>query len=152
MAEINNPSLRIEDELKKHGTYATNTVGISMRPLFKTHRDAVFLSAPEREIRKYDVVLYTDDTDRYILHRVIGVRDGFFIIRGDNTYMKERVPRERVIAYMVSFTRCGKHHKIEERGYKFYSRFWNFIYPFRWILHKFRSLVRKIIKNKPTKH
>lgn len=146
MADINNPSERIEDELQKHGTYATNTLGVSMRPLFRTHRDAVFLSVPDRKIKKYDVVLYTDNLDRYILHRVIKVRAGDFIIRGDNTYVKEYVPRERVIAYMISFTRGGKHHKIDEFGYKFYSRFWNFIYPLRWFLHKLRSLVRKIIK------
>lgn len=146
MQDVNKPSLSIEDELEKHGTYATNTLGTSMQPLFKTHRDAVFLSAPDRKIKKYDVLLYRDPCERYILHRVIGIRDDCFVIRGDNTFKKEYVPRERVIAYMVSFTRKGKHHKVDEFGYKLYSRFWNYIYPFRWLWLKFRSLIRKIIK------
>ena len=98
----NTVSKRIEDELDKHGTYATNTVGVSMRPLFKTRRDVVVLKTPDRRIKKYDVVMYVDSADRYILHRVIGERDGVYVIRGDNTFKKEYVPKNRVIAY----TRC----------------------------------------------
>lgn len=146
MQNINKPSLSIEDELEKHGTYATNTLGTSMKPLFKTHRDAVFLAVSDKEIKKYDVLLYRDPANRYILHRVIAIKDGILVIRGDNTYKKEYVPKESVIAVMVSFTRKGKHHKVDEFGYKFYSRIWNLIYPFRWFLHKIRSIIRKIIK------
>lgn len=146
MTDINKPSECIEDELEKHGTYATNTVGTSMYPLFLTHRDAVFLGALDREIKRYDVVLYTNPKGDYILHRVIGIKETHFVIRGDNTYKKEYVPRERVIAYMLSFTRKGKHHKATEFGYKLYSRFWNFIYPVRWLLLKSRVLASKIIK------
>ena len=117
-----------------------------MRPLFKTHRDAVFLSALDREIKKYDVLLYRDSADRYILHRVIGIKGDTLVIRGDNTYKKELVPKERVIAYMVSFTRKGKHHKVDEFGYKFYSRAWNFLYPIRSLCRKLKLLASKIIR------
>ena len=140
----NAASKTIEDELKKHGTYATKTVGVSMKPLFKTHRDAVVLKAADGEMKKYDVVLYTDKLGRYILHRIIGIKEGFYVIRGDNTYVKEYVPKERVIAFMVSFNRKGKHHTTEELGYKLYSRVWNFIYPIRFLFRKFFALARKI--------
>ena len=135
---------RIEDELSEHGTYATNTNGISMRPLFKTHRDVVVLKKLDREIKKYDILLYTDPLGRYILHRVIGMRGDTLVIRGDNTFKKEYVPRERVLAYTVSFNRRGKHHTVDEFGYKLYSRVWNFLYPLRLTVHKFRALIRRI--------
>ena len=137
-------SKTIEDELKKHGTYATNTVGVSMKPLFKTHRDAVVLKAADREMKKYDVVLYTDKIGRYILHRIIGIKEDVYVIRGDNTFVKEYVPKERVIAFMVSFNRKGKHHSTDELGYRIYSRVWNFIYPARFLFNKFLVLVRKV--------
>ena len=137
-------SRRIEDELEEHGTYATNTSGVSMMPLFKTHRDVVVLEAPCRKIKKYDVVLYTDSLDRYILHRVIGIKKDIYVIRGDNTFRKELVPCERVIAYMISFNRKGKHHTVDEAGYKLYSRLWHFIYPIRFLWHKFRAYCGKI--------
>ena len=137
-------SLRIEDELSRHGTWATNTVGVSMKPLFKTHRDVVVLKKNDRELEKYDVALYTNKIGRYILHRVIGKKGDFYVIRGDNTFVKEYVPKNRVIAYMVSFNRNGKHHTTNEVGYKIYVRVWNFIYPIRFVLNKFFAIARKI--------
>ena len=124
-------SQKIEDELSRHGVFATNTVGVSMRPLFKTHRDAVVLKTPDREIKKYDVVLYTHPSGKYVLHRVIGIKDGAYVIRGDNTFVKELVEKERVLAIMLSFNRKGKHHSTDEFGYKLYSRIWHYIYPVR---------------------
>ena len=144
MENGNRAARRIEDELSEYGTYATNTNGVSMRPLFRTHRDAVALKKLDREIKKYDILLYTDPLGRYILHRVIGIRGNTLIMRGDNTFKKEYVPHERVLAYMVSFNRKGKHHTVDERGYKLYSRLWNFIYPLRFVMHKIRSLFGKI--------
>ena len=144
MELLNITSQKIEDEIRERGACATNTQGASMRPLLRAN-DAVFLTELKGDIKKYDVVLYRG-TDKYILHRVIGFKGGHLVIRGDNTYRKEYVPRERVIACMVSFTRKGKRHRVDEFGYKFYSRFWNFIYPLRWLLHKFRSMIRKITK------
>ena len=142
--ENNLPSRRIEDELSEHGNYATNTVGVSMRPLFKTHRDSVVLSSLDREIKKYDVVLYRTPDGKYILHRVIGVREDIFVIRGDNTFVKEHVPKAFVIAYATAFTRKGKKHKTTDLSYRIYSRIWHFIYPVRHLLFKLRGLLSKI--------
>jgi hypothetical protein len=76
-----------ERELKENGVYASITRGVSMRPLFKTHRDVVIVRTPIRPYKKYDVVLYTA-ADKYVLHRIIGKRDGAYVIRGDNTYRR----------------------------------------------------------------
>ena len=142
-SEISNPI----EQLEKHGVYATNTQGKSMRPLFKTHRDAVVLKKIDREIKKYDVVLYTVG-DKYVLHRVIGKKDGMLIIRGDNTYKKEFVSEDGIIAYMISFNRKGKRHTVEDFGYKLYSRVWNFIYPVRFLFRKFILLIKKMFRKK----
>ena len=134
----------IEDELSDYGNYATNTVGGSMRPLFRTHRDAVVLSSLDRDIKKYDIVLYKTSDGKYILHRVIGIKGGVFIIRGDNTFVREYVPKERIIASVTSFNRKGKRRKITDLSYKIYSRVWNFIYPLRFVFFKTRTLLSKI--------
>lgn len=144
MITDNSPSLMIEDELSKYGTYAANTVGTSMQPLFKTHRDVAVLKKLDRTLKKYDVVLYTGASHKYILHRIIGVREDYFVIRGDNTFVKEYVSRDRILAYLVSFNRKGKHHTVDEFGYKLYSRFWNFIYPIRYFMLLLRRVLGKI--------
>ena len=142
--ELSNPI----EQLELYGVYASGTKGKSMRPLFKTGRDAVVLKKVDKEIKKYDVVLYQDRSGKYILHRVIGKKDGVLIIRGDNTFRREYVKEERILAYLISFNRKGKHHDVGDFGYKFYSRVWNFLYPIRFLFYKFKMLVKKIIKKK----
>lgn len=136
-------SYEIEKQLEEYGTYATNTVGPSMRPLFKTHRDVVVLKRVDGALKKYDVALYRID-GKYILHRVIGVRENHYVIRGDNTFIKEYVPKDKILGVMVSFNRDGKHHDVNEAGYKFYSVFWNFIYPIRRAFAAVRRILGKI--------
>ena len=143
----------VENALKNEGVYVSLTSGVSMKPLFKTHRDVVVISPPTRELRKYDVALYTYGDGRYILHRVVGVRDEVYLIRGDNTYKLERVPKARVIGVMTAFNRKGKQYDLSEFSYKFYSRIWNFLYPARYlvwiakrVLSRFKRILIKILK------
>ena len=98
----------VESELKKNGVYASVTSGVSMRPLFKTNRDMVILKRPEAEPRKYDVVLYKVASGRYVLHRIIKVTPDKFIIRGDNTFTLEYVPKDAVLGVLTEFNRKGK--------------------------------------------
>ena len=120
----------VEEQLQKYGSYASNTVGVSMRPLFKTHRDVVIIKRCDGIIKKYDVVLYKRGGE-YLLHRVIGIKEDVFVIRGDNTFTKEYVPRSEIIGVLVGFNRKGKRRNVTDFGYRLYSRFWNFLYPIR---------------------
>ena len=135
----------LEGELERYGVYASVTSGISMRPLFKTHRDVIIVKKPEGELKKYDVALYRGPSGgSYILHRVIGVREDVYLIRGDNTFVVERVPKERVIAVLTEFNRAGKRHSVDEFGYKLYSRMWHCAYPLRYLWHVFYRLMAKV--------
>ena len=145
----------VESQLEKYGNAVTVTEGESMRPFLKTKRDVVVLERLDSPPRKYDVVLYKVDA-KYIMHRVIGVTDGgkVLVIRGDNTFVREYVPCERIIARLVSFTRAGKGGTVKDRRYKLYSVIWNKIYPVRYIFQlpkvAFRRTLRVLgkIKNK----
>ena len=75
----------IEDSLEKHGIFASRTRGTSMWPVFRTHRDTVYIVKPEGKLRPRDIALYTSPDGRYIMHRVIRVKKDEYIIRGDNT-------------------------------------------------------------------
>ena len=136
----------IEAELEKHGIYASNTRGYSMKPLLSHHRDVVIIMPPEGELKKYDVALYPMGESDYILHRVIAVRDDCYIIRGDNTYVKERVPKDMVIGVMTEFTRAGKHHTCRDLSYRLYSRVWCAIYPLRVLYRKARAALSRVYR------
>ena len=136
----------IERELDCHGSYASVTRGPSMRPLFKTSRDMVIIKKPTADFKKYDVVLYTGAGNRYTMHRIIGFKGDTLVIRGDNTYSKEYVSKDRVIGILTEFNRKGKHHTVNEPSFKLYSRFWNFIYPIRFLLFKARNFLGNIYR------
>ena len=104
----------IENELCQSGVYASVTKGSSMRPLFKTNRDVVILKRCDAEPKKYDVVLYKDGTGKYILHRIVRVSDKCFVIRGDNTFINERVSKNCILAVLTEFNRKGKKHLVTD--------------------------------------
>ena len=135
----------IESTLAEYGTYASVTRGASMRPLFRTHRDMVILARPEGLLSKYDVALYKVGS-MYVLHRVVGIDKtaGVYLVRGDNTYAKEYIPFDKILAVLVSFNRKGKRREVADLSYRIYSRLWNFIYPIRFLLRKTRAFLGKI--------
>ena len=142
----------VESELLSSGVYASVTKGVSMRPLFKTHRDMIILKRPDAELKKYDVVLYRTNSGKYILHRIVKVLPDAFVIRGDNTFSPEYVAKDRILAVLTEFNRKGKKHSVTDRGYRIYSRVWNFIYPVRFLSHRMlaiaRAAYRRIFKRK----
>ncbi len=131
---------RFEDLLQKEGKLVYKTKGTSMEPMLRQNRDLVIIEVPSARLQKYDVALYTRG-DQYVLHRVIDVKDDHYRIRGDNTYAIEQVPFDAVIGVLKSFNRKGKLHTVTERGYRFYVRFWNAIYPLRAAWKRIRRLL-----------
>ena len=84
--------------------------------------------------------------DAYVLHRVIGVESGYYLIRGDNTYSVERVPDGAVIGVLTGFQRKGKEYSVSDKGYLRYVRFWHAIYPLRAALFRCRRIAVKLAK------
>lgn len=139
-------STTIIEELESHGYCASTTRGTSMEPLFRTGRDMVVIKKREGECKKYDVVLYRYPSGKYVLHRIIRVRENEYIIRGDNTFILEHIPKDRVLGVLERFNRKGKSHTVDERGFKIYSRLWNFIYPVRFVLNLARRAAGKLYR------
>ena len=136
---------RFEDLLQKDGRLVYKTKGTSMEPMLRQNRDLVIIEVPSSRLQKYDVALYRRE-EKYVLHRVIGVGDGFYRIRGDNTYAIEQVPFEAVIGVLKRFNRKGKLHDVSEPGYRFYARFWNAIYPLRLIRIRVRRFLIRLAR------
>ena len=136
---------RFEDILSGDGKLVYRTKGISMEPMLRQNRDLVIIRVPDSRLKKYDVALYRRGRS-YILHRVIRVCDDHHLIRGDNTYVLETVPDTAVIGVLDSFHRKGKQYKTTDRAYRFYSRFWNLIYPLRALGFRGRRLAVRIAR------
>ena len=141
MNEIGN----IEQQLRDGGVYVSTTVGYSMRPMLRNRRDRIVVVAKgEERLKKWDLPLYRYPDGRYVLHRIIDVKDGYYIIRGDNTFVKEKIPEEWILGYVSEFYRGEKHIFSNQKSYRFYAALWQRLYFLRMPLHKARCLASRI--------
>ncbi len=147
-------SASIEEQLRSEGYFVSTTSGYSMYPMLRDRRDRVILRAVGKDelLGRGELPLYRRPDGKYVLHRVLSYKDGSYIIRGDNTYVKEIVPREWVIGVVTEFYRGEKQIKVSQKGYRFYRTVWQWIYPLRraWIaLRRLGSKIkRKLLGSK----
>ena len=100
--------------------------GISMLPMIRQGRDSVVLSPVPPVLRKYDIPLYKRDDGKYILHRIVDVKDTYTCI-GDNQFRYEHGVRHgQILAVVTAFTRDGKLYKVSDTQYRIYCVFWHY--------------------------
>ena len=129
----------IETQLREQGFYVSTTVGWSMWPMLRNRHDrVVILPVGQERLRKYDLPLYRRPDGKYILHRIIGVREGEYLIRGDNTYVMEHIPDSWILGYVSEFYRADRHVQASSRWYRVYAGVWNALYPVRWCFFSLR--------------
>ena len=100
------------------------THGFSMIPLLHDGGDKVVLKQPCFPLKVNDVALCKTDEGRYVLHRVVSLRDGGYVLRGDNCTTTEFCAGDSDVAGIaVSFIRSGKKIEINSRKYCIYVRY-----------------------------
>ena len=112
-----------EEIIAREGKLVYTNVGISMLPLLRQGRDLFIVEkrGPER-LKAGDVVLYRRPPDKYVLHRIVEVREKEYVILGDNCINREYGITDRdILGVMTGFVRDGKQHAVTERGYRLYT-------------------------------
>ncbi len=135
------------DELKKSGKIVFTIKGVSMRPLFRTDEDAIFVVAcnPEK-LKNLDIVLFYRVTpikgEQYVLHRIVGRRrDGKYIIAGDNCSDYDIVDSNDILGVVKSAQRGNKPIRLEGFRYTLYKYLWCKPYRFRALVLLVRSKI-----------
>lgn len=123
-----------------------NFSGRSMMPMLRQGKDTVELKkAPER-LKKYDLPMYKGPGGKYIMHRIVDVRDDAYICLGDNTYTYETVRREQIVAVVCAFCRGKRRIAVEAPGYRLYCRVWCAAYPVRRFLRRVKHWLWRKLK------
>ena len=137
-----------EKYLEEHGSLTYRNVGTSMMPLIKQGRDIFTLVRKgEARCKKYDVVLYRRPPDRYIMHRIIEVRENDYVILGDNCISKEYgITDNDIIGVMTEFVRKGKTYTVNDKAYKCYVRIWCSLSGIRIFLKKIKIKLKRLIR------
>ena len=138
----------IEKALEQNQEVCSLTVGISMQPMLRQHRDIVVIKRVDGKLKKNDVPLYKrTGRDKLVLHRILKVTSDGYVIRGDNLYTKEYDVKDGdIIGVLKAFYRDGKYYDCEKsRKYKTYVFFMRVSYPLRYIWKfKLRPFLGKI--------
>ena len=133
------------EAIEKYGRYVGTTVGTSMRPMIRSGKDSIVLEKPTREFKKYDCVMYKRKNGKYVMHRIVKIKNGELIICGDNQYTLEYgITKENIIGILTGFYRKEKYIPVDKFSYKVYYHLRVFFRPIRIIKGKIRSVLSKI--------
>lgn len=130
--------LSYEEYMDKYQRLVRTNVGVSMLPLLRQGRDLFIVEkrGPGR-LKAGDVVLYRRPPDKYVLHRIVQVREKDYVILGDNCVKREYgITDDDILGVMTGFVRDGKQHTVTERGYRLYRFLWLHGAPMRVFLKK----------------
>ena len=126
----------IEEQLAETGEVMTSSAGTSMYPMLRNRKDMIVIESVKRTPKRNDVPLYRLASGKLVLHRILSVKDGMYIIRGDNLFAKEYVKPEQVVGLLKAFYREGKFYDCAtSRKYKCYVFYVRASYPFRHFWH-----------------
>lgn len=134
----------IEGQLAEGKSVLLFTVGDSMEPLL-FHRDThVVIVKADRKLKKGEILLYQRPSGQYVLHRITGIDGDFYYTRGDNRFVKEKVPEKWVIGVVTEIFRRGRHILVTDRNYRLYVWLWSISYPIRYLTFKVRRKIGKL--------
>ena len=135
----------LKEVIETEGRFVGTSVGVSMLPMIRSGKDVIVVEKKEGRLKEYDVALYTRG-DSYVLHRVLKVIDGAYVIRGDNCYSDEYIPEENVFGVLTEFFRGDKKVDLKSKKYLRYVRRRIKTYPIRKFLMRVKSAVRRFAK------
>lgn len=102
-----------EDIIARQGKLVYTNVGDSMYPLIQP-RDLLVIEAVKKPLQQYDVPLYKRDNGRYVLHRIMRIDNGEYLMCGDNRCRTEHGITDRhIIGVLTAIIRDGRTIPVE---------------------------------------
>lgn len=124
--------------VKRCGMALTGFSGRSMYPMLRFETDKVLVIKSKGPYKKNQVVLYPGNDEKFILHRIIKIKNDKYIIRGDNNTFKEYgITDEMIIGVLQGFYRDKRYIDCDKNiGYKWYVFLWTHTFALRWFYKK----------------
>lgn len=135
----------IETPLKEGKEAGLVIRGNSMWPLLHDGVDKIFLKRVDF-YRNYDIILYRRNSGNYVLHRIIGKKNGAYILAGDGEFEKEYpIYPNQILAKATRGIRKGKPFSCDSIRYKIYSFIWSKSLYLRPLIVKCAVWVRRAV-------
>lgn len=137
----------IAEQLQAGGNVTFGPKGVSMLPLIRQNIDSVVISPYCGKLKKYDVPLYKRENGQYVLHRVIGFKNGAYVMRGDNQYQKEYgITDKQIIGVMSAVVKPEKKISVNDSEYVRYARKRVFSQSLHAFASKIKSRLKRILR------
>ena len=134
-----------EEILERDGRLIYSSVGDSMLPMIRQGRDLLVIEKPKGRLKKYDIPLYKRDNGRYVLHRVLKVRDEDYVICGDNRWHCETgITDRQIIGVLTAVIRKGREIPLSGWRYRLYVFLWCRLFLVRVFILWGSNLIRRI--------
>lgn len=118
--------------------------GTSMLPLIRPVDDIVIIKKAPKKLKKYDIILYRRENGRFVLHRVVGIKSGTYIMRGDNQNVLERgIKLEQILAIAEGIYKDSEYISFSGAKYWIYCR----MRHYRQELSRLKRILKKIKKS-----
>lgn len=120
--------------------------GVSMLPMLRQGKDSVELSPLPEKLKKYDLPVYQYPSGKVVMHRIVDVKDDYYICLGDNLVKLETIYPEQLIGLVTAFKRGERRIEVNAISYRIYSHIWVWLFPLRRIWKGAKNLAKKMIR------
>ncbi len=137
----------LEETLAKDGVVIHHIAGVSMLPLLRQKIDTVVIEKKGDVLKENDVVFYKRDSGKFVLHRLLKIKENGYVIRGDNCYINEYDIKDRhILGVLKEIYRGDKRIDCKtSKGYKAYVYFWRYTYYVRKVWRFFWVPTRRLL-------
>lgn len=109
----------VVETLKRGESVRIHPLGNSMLPFIYPGRDEVVISPVNKELRKYDIILFRSrESGVLTLHRIVDNDEKTYYACGDNQYRLEPVDKTQVLGVVTEIIRNGKRINTEDAVYR----------------------------------
>lgn len=106
----------IVETINNNKTISFTPSGNSMLPTIDNKKDVVILANPQG-FKKYDLLLFKYQ-NKYILHRLVKIKDDNYYFCGDhNVILEGPIKKVDILAKVINYTHKGKNIKINKSFY-----------------------------------
>jgi signal peptidase I len=132
----------ISEKINKNEKVLLKVRGSSMEPFLHSNVTTVTLVKPEK-LNRFDIILFKDENNTYLLHRIIKIHNDIVITMGDGNTRKESLHKDQIIAVVNDYQQDGMNTSMTNKKNLFKVRVWYYIRPFRKILLKLRRFLKR---------
>ena len=112
----------MKEVIESGGEFTFKPNGISMMPLIRQGVDEVVLVSPSN-IKLGDAVFYQRDNGQFVLHRIVKIKNGEYVMCGDNQFdLEYGITDKHILAKMKCVIRDGQVIDESNKKYRKYVK------------------------------